>query len=348
MALAGLGETHRVGVFRREGFFLPEVERTCGPVYHLDIHRLVGPNPAGEVWKLSRWLRREQMDLVHAWDADAEIFGSWAAQLAGIPLITSRRDLGEIYPWYKLRLMARADRKARSVVVNSLAIRNRLVEQGHPAHRLVHIPNALDLSEFDRLAAEPFREASLPAGRLVGMVARLDPEKDASVFLRAAALVRQRFADVTFVIAGEGPQRAGLEAECRALGIADSVVFLGEVRAVPALVSRMEAGVLVPKANEGLSNTLLEYMAAAKPSVATDCGGNRELVEDGVTGFLVPIGDHRAVADALAALLADPSRAAAFGRNARERVVTRHDLPAVAARFSRLYRQAISSSASRD
>ena len=336
LGLAARGTPHRVAVFRREGFFLDAVEAACGPVRHLDIQRLLAPATFRQVAGFARWLRGERAALLHAWDADAAIFGAAAARLARIPLITSRRDLGEIYPPHKMWLMDRADRAATAVVANAGAIADRFAARGVPRAKLHVIGNILDVEEFDRLAAAAPPQA-LPPGPLVGMVARLDPEKDAPTFLRAAERVARLHPDAQFLLAGDGPERPALERQARVAGLADRVHFLGDITWVPALVGRLAVGVLTPNRNEGLSNTLLEYMAAAVPFVATDCGGNRELAAAGPCGIIVAPGDAESLARALGELLSGEAQRLRMGRAGRRRIEEAHRPGAVCAQFSELY-----------
>lgn len=338
MALRESGLDHRVAVFRREGFFVEPVERCCGPLLHLPIEHMLSLHTLGLVRGLARSLRQERVALVHAWDADAEVFGSWAARWAGVPWITSRRDLGEIYAGWKLRLMNHADRGAQAVVVNASAIARRVEGSGVARDRVVLIPNILDVEEFDRLAARPFPRASeLGPGRWIGLVARLDPEKDVATFLRAAARVSALVPDARFVVAGDGVQRGELERLRAELSLDDRVVFLGDVTDVPALLGQLAAGVLCPKSNEGLSNSILEYMAGRLPVVATNCGGNADLVREGETGSVVRPGDVAALSEALVALLREPGRARAMGLAGRRAVEERHRPAVVAGQFAALY-----------
>lgn len=322
MGLAQRGLPHRVAVFHRRGFFLEAVEAACGPVREVPIRHLARISTVREVWRFADWLRKENIAVLHAWDADAAIFGQFAARRAGVELVTSRRDLGQIYPRWKQALMRRADRRAVRVVANAAAVRGHVAAQGLPADKIVVLPNLLDLEEQDRLAAIPFsRPGELPAGRRLVVVNRLDPEKNAGLLIEALPLVRNEFSDAVLVVAGAGRDMPALRAQAAALGVADAVCFLGEIHDVPALLPLCEIGALVPSRNEGLSNTILEYMAAGLPVLATDCGGNRELVGDGVTGRLVPARAAAAtVARAWVALLRQAEQAQAMGRAGRARV----------------------------
>jgi glycosyltransferase involved in cell wall biosynthesis len=338
MELARRGFVHRVAVFRREGFFLDAVERVCGPVREIGIRGMFQWSTARAIRRLAARLRDEQFDLLHTWDADAAIFGQFAAALAGVPLITSRRDLGQIYPPHKMWGLRRADRQAAAIVANARAIVEYFAARGAAREKFVVIPNLLDVQEFDEQAGRAFsRAADLPPGELIVMVARLDPEKDHRTFLRAAARVAAARRDVSFVLAGDGVERARLERMACDLGIAARVFFAGDITDVPALLRNATIGVLTPSRNEGLSNTILEYMAARLPVVATDCGGNRELVDPPRGGEIVPPGDDAALADCLVELLRDPERRRALGADNRRRVEREHTPSVVGDKFLSLY-----------
>ena len=342
LGLGGQGVQARVALSRREGFFLDAVEQACGPVYHMDIRRRYGWHTWVELRRLTDFVRAESFDLVHAWDADAAIFGAVAARRAGVPLITSRRDLGEIYAPRKLRRMEQADRQAAGVVVNADAIGARVRAQGVAAERIHLIPNILDVDEFDRLAARPLTlEPRLGPGRWIGHVARLDPEKDVVTLLRAAARVVAEVPSARFALAGDGVERARLEALAAELHVGQQVVFLGDVTEVPALLRRMELAVLCPRANEGLSNSILEYQASGLPVVATDCGGNRELVREGINGHVVAVGDHHELAERLIGLLRETDRTRDLGQAGRRQVEQQHRPEAVCRQFADLYRRVL-------
>ncbi len=341
MGLAREGQTHRVAVFHRRGFFLEEVEANCGPVHEVAIRHLVRFSTVLEVRRLAGWLQQERIDLLHAWDADAAIFGQVAARLAGIPLVTSRRDLGQIYSFRKRFLMRRADHQAICVVANAERVREHFIAEGLSPSHIEVLPNLLDLSERDRLAEAPFslQERLIPGRRLV-VVNRLDPEKNTGLLIEALPWVRTAIPDAVLLVVGEGREMSSLRKLAESAGVADAVDFLGENLEVPALLRLCEAGALVPSRNEGLSNTILEYMAARLPVIATDCGGNGELVREGVTGHLLPLEAEPAeVAAAWIALLQNQETAKAMGQAARQVVEQRHTPAIVLKKFSSFYQQ---------
>jgi glycosyltransferase involved in cell wall biosynthesis len=160
------------------------------------------------------------------------------------------------------------------------------------------------------------------AGGTVVMVASLTPKKDHATFLEAAALALARVSEARFVVVGDGPLRDSLVARAASLGIADRVLFAGSTTDVGAALRSADVSVLT-SVREGCSNVLLESMALGVPVVVTDAGGNREVVEDGVTGFVVPQGAAAAVADRIVSLLGDRSLREKMGRAGRRRVLSR-------------------------
>lgn len=342
IGLAGRGWEQRVLVFRREGHFLTAVEAACGPVREVPVRHVLRLSTAAEVVRAARWLRAEKIDLLHTWDADAAIFGSLAARLAGIPLVTSRRDLGEIYPAWKRRMLDRADRQAVRTVVNAEAIRRHFAAHGLPEKKMELVPNLLPLpgeQDTARTDADAAWMERLPAGRRLAVVNRLDPEKNTGVLVEALALVRREIPDASLVVVGDGPERTALEERAAALGLGGAAAFLGELDRVPALLPMCEIGALVPTSNEGTSNTLLEYMAAGLPVIATDCGGNAELVEDGVRGALLPAHPSpEQVAARWVELLRNPAMGHQWGEAGRAFVLARHAPEAVLDRWEAFYR----------
>jgi L-malate glycosyltransferase len=141
---------------------------------------------------------------------------------------------------------------------------------------------------------------------------------------------------VSFVVVGEGELRPALERQDQALGLANRFHLPGAQRDVPEFLAGLDVAVLSSR-SEGLSNAVLEYMAAGRPVVATAVGGNPRLIEDGVTGLLVPPDDPAALARAVARLLREPELAARLAREGRRRVEAHYSREAMVRRFERFY-----------
>jgi glycosyltransferase involved in cell wall biosynthesis len=210
------------------------------------------------------------------------------------------------------------------------------VTDGCPLDKIVVIPNGIGA------AAPPAagnRSETLHVGdgdRVIGTISRLVWKRGNEELLEAAALVRHAIPSATLVVVGDGPLRPALEARARELGLNDGVRFLGAVPQAARLLPHFDVFIL-SSVLEGMSNSLLEAMAAGRPVVATRVGGNPEVVVEGETGFLVPPKDPRALADAVLRLLRDRELAHRFGEAARRRVESQFSLEQMVHRMEDLY-----------
>jgi glycosyltransferase involved in cell wall biosynthesis len=315
-------------------------------------------NTGHQMLRLAALMARERVRLVHANDFYANLLAVPAARLAGAKVIASRFDLGHWYSRAHHVLEALASRTADAVYTNAKAVRDMCVEQeGIPAERVFVIHNGIDLEQFDRARKEallapvpgfetgPEEKSRRPC---VVISANLYAVKGHLDFVEALEIVRREIPDVLVLCAGEGPMRPVLEQQVRARGLRDTLVLLGHRLDVPALLARAHVGVLCSHA-EGLSNAIIEYMAASLPVVATAVGGNVELVTEAgsrATGHLVPPHKPPAIAERLIALLRDAPRRAALGAAARARVESDLTLASMAEKTGQLYDQVLSGTAS--
>lgn len=285
-------------------------------------------------WRLSQHLRRNHVQVAHAFDFYTNLTLIPAARLARVPVVIgSHRQLGDLMTPAQFRVQIEAFRWCDAVVCNSVAGANRLAEAGLSRDKLVVIGNALPAEAFAK--AEP--ALSRRAGTLrVGMVARMNARyKNHSGFLRIAARIHQHLPDVEFLLVGDGPLRPEIELEAQALGLGERVLFLGDRRDIPALLASMDVAVLTSD-SEGLSNVILEAMAAGVPVVAYDVGGNAELVNP-ERGALIAAADEDGFSDAVERILADASLRQQFGDNAHQFAEKNFGLERVRDRFVELY-----------
>jgi glycosyltransferase involved in cell wall biosynthesis len=328
---------------------LAEALRTSGvPVEELGLGRIYGPRGWAALFRLAHRLRRRRIQIVHTYLVSANVFGTLAARLAGVPaIITTRRDMGFSRNW-RLRLVE--ERLVNPLVDRVVAVcpavaAEAIRERGLDARKVVTIPNGVDVEEWDpaRYSREESRsELGLgPDEPAVGVVANLSPVKGHADLLLAAArvLVRRR---ARFVLIGDGLQRPGLEALALQLGIGGQVIFAGARSDIARLLCGLDV-VAIPSHSEGLSNTLLEAMAMARPVVATAVGGNTDVLRDGENGRLVPPRDPEALAAALLAVLEAPEAARRLGETARRLVAAEFPLARMVARYEELYRTLLTS-----
>lgn len=296
-----------------------------------------------QVRRLARDLRSDSITVVHSHDFYTNVFGMAAARLARVTArVASKRDIAGFRTPAQNFVERCSFRLARRVVVNSEAVRAFLVGSGVPAKKIVTLYNGLDPARVEPPAnfnEEEVRAAlGLPQERpLVTIVANLQHEvKDHRTFLRAARRVKEGAPGAAFVLAGEGDLTESLRAYAAELGLAGDVFFTGRCTRVAELLAVSDVCVLSSKA-EGFSNSILEYMAAARPAVVTDVGGAREAVEEGGSGFVVAPGDDCAMGERVALLLNDPERARRMGARGRRVVEERFSCAAQLAGVEGLY-----------
>ena len=308
-------------------------------VAFFELQRRAGNDPR-LVWDLCRLFRRERPHIVHthAWGTLLE--GLIAARLARVPIVV-HGEHGTLQLHARQRV---CQRYAWSRVDRLLSVSSRLAERmahevGFPLNRIQTIRNGVDLSRFagNISHSEARRVLNLPAeGTVVGAVGRLVPVKDHLGLLETAALLGRDGLRPVVVIAGDGPLRADIENRAAALGINHQVRLLGHRQDIDTVLAALDVFVL-PSRSEGLSNTILEAMAASVPVVATRVGGADEMVEDDATGILVPAASPPALAAALARLLQDPELRLAMGRAGRARVEREFDLLKTVRQYEGLY-----------
>jgi glycosyltransferase involved in cell wall biosynthesis len=209
------------------------------------------------------------------------------------------------------------------VLTNATPIRDALIsEDGFAPEKLRVIHNGVDLGKFQ--GGRIGRDRIFPGvgdAKLIVLVGNMHSDVKGHPWLitSAPAVVRE-FPRTRFVLVGDGRQRAGFEQQVAGLGLERNFVFLGRREDVPAILANCDIAVL-PSRAEGLPNAVLEYMAAGLPTVVSRVGGNAELVENGVTGLVVPPEDTVALSIAFLNLLHDPDLAREMGRRGREFIV---------------------------
>ncbi len=281
---------------------------------------LARPNTAVQVARMAALIRRRGIRIVHGTDFVTNFLGLLAARLAGARMVVSRVDLGHPRPGFgrfRRRVEKLVSARADVVCANAEAVaRLCIAEEGCSPDRVVVVRNGIDLQRFDVLAARA-PEGPIPSGGpVVAVVANLWPVKDHRTLVEAAARVRRSIPEVRFALVGDGSEREALLHRIDELGLRDHVHLLGTRYDVPAILARATAFCL-PSRAEGLPNAAMEAMAASLPVVATAAGGNPELVEHGVSGFIVPVGAAAEMAERLVEVLADPARAREMGSRAR-------------------------------
>ena len=301
------------------------------------------------VIRLAREFQRIAPDIVHTrgW---ATVDAIWAARIAGVPWVIHGehgREAGDPNGRNRKRNIVR---KCLSPLVIRFVTVSEDLESwlirtvGIPDSKVTTIHNGVDTCRFSPEARSAAR-VSLGLDDSVftiGTVGRLDPVKDHTSLLQAFLPIARSAQPACLIIAGEGRMRSAIERLGAELNISDKIHLLGERHDIPQVLKACDVFTLTSIA-EGISNTILEAMASALPVVATRVGGNPELVDDGVTGYLVSAGDVAALTATYETYRNNPNLRDLHGRNARTRAEHKFSLERMATQYAQLYQDLMGS-----
>jgi glycosyltransferase involved in cell wall biosynthesis len=334
-----------VAVLSTGGVLRPLIERLHVPTIDLPLTSFYDLNMVRQTREFVAFLKQHRVQIVHSHDFYSNIFGMTGAALAGIRgRIASKRETTGTRSLAQRTVERHAFKLAHAVVANATAVKEQLINEGVRQDKITVIHNGIDVSRFypNGTADDAFHRLNLDTVRgrpLITMVANFEYRiKDHPMLLRAAKRVIGEVPEAVFVIAGDGILRTETERLAAELQVKDSCLFIGRCASVPDLLAVSDICVLSSQA-EGFSNSILEYMAAGRPVVATNVGGAGEAIVEGESGYLVQARDDQAMADRIIKLLRDPDRRAKMGLNGRRIVEERFSCASRLLNTSTLYRR---------
>jgi glycosyltransferase involved in cell wall biosynthesis len=288
-------------------------------------------------------LRRQGAQVLHTHNPAAQYYGALAALALPVVVVNTRHGMGNAPFNVRREVIYRVSlaRAAAVALVCASAARDFVRHRVVPRGKAKVVPNGIRLEQIPPRTAERRGRALVrlgldPAGFYIGTVGRLSPVKDHATLLRAVAEVRAQVRETHLIVVGGGALHGELQELAATLGLKDHAHLLGDRADVPELLAAFDVFVLSSR-SEGYSISLLEACASALPIVATDVGGNREIVRDGVSGTLVEPGAPAALARAILALAADHERGRAMGAAGRAWVCAEGSIQAMARRYLTLY-----------
>ncbi|MEE8537750.1 MAG: glycosyltransferase [Acidobacteriota bacterium] len=337
----------------RGGPLLEELSRHQVPV---QVIGKFGRYDLSLVWRLGRWLRRERPDLVHTWMFTANTWGRLAALLARVPaLVASERCVDE----WKGALHRGLDRllatRTNRMVANSKAVADFLEVSEHiPAERIRVVHNGLAEDEMEKLrprteeeVAALRRALNIPPGAVVvGDVSRIDAKNDLISWVAVVERLVSRHTNLIAVLAGapvlevEHRYARRLEREIAQRGLDGRVRLLGMRRDLENVLPALDL-FLHTSATEGFPNSLMEAMSAGVPVVATRAGGTPELIEEGVSGYLAPVGDVETLAERASHLLANAALRRSVGHEGLRRVRERFSVRRMVEATEQIYEEVL-------
>jgi L-malate glycosyltransferase len=331
-------KTHNIfaATLNKEGVLLGEVEKIGLPeIPEFKLASFYDANFVRQLKLCARFIKQNNIEIVHTHDFYTNIFGITAARLAKVNVkIASKRETGGMRSGLQKLIEKRIFKMADKIVANSESVKQYLIGESISAAKINVIYNGLDLQRLTSKITDRKKiceEIGLPDAeniKFITLVANLrHAVKNQPMFLRVAEKVLRKFPETHFVIAGEGEFKTDLERLANELKITENTHFIGRCRIVPELLSISFACVLT-SFNEGFSNSILEYMAAGKPVVATNVGGASEAIIENKTGFLVASGDAQTMAKRLIELLGQSEKAKKFGEKGKQIVEGKFSLKA--------------------
>lgn len=312
----------QLAVFKPSEYILKQ-QFPC-PVKVLDIKKMLSLKAIAALLKLGFYLKRNDFKLVHIYFNDASVIAPVILRCFGIKVVISRRDMGFWYTPMLAKILKFNAKFVNACICNSHAVKDKTMEVENLALSKMHVvynglpEYKISSDEVDK--AQTIKEFLPQSNKIIGIVANIRPIKRIQDLIYAAEKIaaQKKFA-FKIAIVGGGDE-SELAALCELLNITDKVIFLGAQKNVEKYLKNFDIAVLTSD-SEGLSNSIIEYMAAGKPVVCSNVGGNNELIKHGFNGYLYPVGDIQQLSNYLIALLESADDRKAFGLNGQRQVI---------------------------
>jgi len=307
--------------------------------------------------KLIRILREDKIDILHTHCFRADLYGRILGRILDIPVIVStihnthvtmfKNDYNRLVATMATWLNRYSAQLAHGLIAISEEVRRHIIEEEKIHHRYIPvIYNGIEIAPFLK---QQHKEKTLRSQLglhsnyyLVGTVSALYPRKGLRYLIEAALHIFPRYPNTRFLIIGDGPLRNTLEEQIASLGLQDKILLMGHRRDVVQLLSILDVFVL-SSLSEGVPIAILEAMASGKPVVATYVGGVPEIVQEGITGLLVPPKDAEALANAIAVFIQRPELGTMMGGAGQKRVIEKFSAATMAMEYEKVYRKLLHS-----
>jgi glycosyltransferase involved in cell wall biosynthesis len=309
----------------------------------INIHKFTRISTYVNFITLIKFIKKYNPDVIHTFFPVGNILGVIAARLAGVKnTISSRRDYGEWMDSRYLLATKIANMFVTKIVANSQSVKALTHEREHARNGQVEvILNGINTAGFYSIKKDVELKMKLgipPHDKVVGIVANFRPMKHHATFVKAAGEIAAVRNDVSFVLIGTGMLRSELEFLGASLNITQKLIFTGPQTDIIPYLSIMDVGVNCSE-REGLSNAVMEYMAAGIPCVVSNAGGNTDLITHNVNGYLFDLDDYKTLAAFIMKLLQDQETARKFINNSREKIEREMSLESMLAQYAELYRR---------
>jgi len=318
-------------------------------IYNLSVKRIYDLHGIKALTWLVKLIKKNRIKLIVSYHEGSDFLGLMAAKISDIRIISNRRDMGFQLKRAHIGAYRFCNNHFDKIIAVSDAVRRVIASREKTAlNKIVTIHNAVDVELFSRNYGKKRIRSALGISdhqHIVGMIAGLRRIKGHKYFIQAASKVVNEIPDVKFLIIGKDNYESGCSEKdlmdlARNLGVSRHLIFTGETEDIPELLSVMDI-VVSSSLSEGMSNTILEAMAAGKTVIASDAGGNPEIIKDHETGFLFPPGDTKMLSKLIIDCLKDSQQTKVMGQKAQKFTKDHHDLSLMCERNMDLYMKCI-------
>ncbi len=292
--------------------------------------------------KFIRYLYKNKTDIVQTYFFDSTFFGVISAKFAGVPIIIScKRDLGFWHTKGLLGVLKIINHFVDKFLVNSDAIKSQIAQyESIPSRKFDVIHNGIETGIYNIKSVDDNLKQhwNIPDNhQIIGIVANLNRQvKRVDVFIKAASEIVHTIDNVSFIIVGGGSLKDGLQELGEKLNIKNNLIFTGLQDDIYPFISLFDVGVLSSD-SEGFSNSIMEYMSLGIPVVATDVGGNSEIIQEDVNGILVAPGDYHCMAENISKLLRDRELRIRLGSNGKKLIKEKYSWSIIIKEFEKYY-----------
>ncbi|MDH4276130.1 MAG: glycosyltransferase [Gammaproteobacteria bacterium] len=319
-------------------------QRIEDPDVKISAFGLTGGNDISLVWRLANALKRAKVNVVHTRNPEAFFYGALAARLACISgLIHSEHGRNFPDKWHRMWLQRVLSKRANAIFAMSEDLKSKLVANVRiPENHISVVYNGVD-EEFFAIGASTSVKSAMGLSvdhLVVGSVGRLVDVKNQAMLIESVARLQRQGHKLSLILVGDGPLRNILEAQARLTLDQGSYKFCGFQNDVRLYLQAMDIFALTSR-NEGISNTLLEAMAARRAVIATRVGGNVEIIKDRVNGLLVENEDVTGFSAALLAYVENDELRDRLADAGQSHVRKKHSMAAMISQYESLYRQAV-------
>ncbi len=336
---------HEVTIFSlNDGPFGIECKKLYNINYEcLNISKIYDLQGIKAIMRIYKYIIKHSIDIIQTFHTASDLIGPIAASLSAnsVKIYSSRRDLGYTKLPRHLFLQKIVNNFVDGILANSTAVKQAVITQERVcADKITVINNGIDVQPFmvdlKQREVKRLKLGITPANLVIGSVGNIRPVKGYDLLVEAAGIVCRENPNVLFYHVGEGEMKEQLETRCKDLGIGQNFRFLGATKEVPSFLSVLDIYVQ-PSRSEGMSNAILEAMAARLPVLATDVGGNSDLIEHDVTGMLVPAENSELMAVQLQELVLSPQLRDRLAEQALKQVIKKFQISSMVANYAAYY-----------